>query len=422
MKVSLSLLAAASLCILEAAELPPVPELTLPVCSAPPVIDGHLDDPAWKNAALIPQLLQNNTKFPNTHSTRILATCDAENLYVAFRCYEPDMAGLLRKKAAKDYDGRVWQDDCVEVYLGDAENPERFSQYVVNWAGGRFDGIHLPGKVGKPMQFHDLQWKSAVSRGKEEWIVEFAIPFSNANIHPADRTFRINFFREKYHSPGEMLAWSRTYEKIFAIPARFGIMHKAVMPDKVPCSIRVDWPEFIVKPAADAIVSLSAAKKGNGILIGGYQIGDRAPLEFFRKELAFEKGKELRMKVPLGNGLNVEKAAFLIGWRTEGKTYWRSHRTLEIRENFRLEKCPRIVIHGETVFANAFFSEPRKDAFLQCTILKKDGTECKKWRVLPAERLAVTIPTDTLRPGTYRLRMETPSGRAERIFTVISGF
>ncbi len=272
------------------------------------------------------------------------------------------------------------------------------------------------------MQFHDLQWKSAVSRGKEEWIVEFAIPFSNANIHPADRTFRINFFREKYHSPGEMLAWSRTYEKIFAIPARFGIMHKAVMPDKVPCSIRVDWPEFIVKPAADAIVSLSAAKKGNGILIGGYQIGDRAPLEFFRKELALENGKELRVKVPLGNGLNVEKAAFLIGWRTEGKTDWRSHRTLEIRENFRLEKCPRIVIHGETVFANAFFSEPRKDAFLQCTILKKDGTECKKWRVLPAERLAVTIPTDTLRPGTYRLRMETPSGRAERIFTVISGF
>ena len=86
----------------------------------------------------------------------------------------------------------------------------------------------------------------------------------------------------------------------------------------------------------------------------------------------------------------------------------------------RLEKYSRIVIHGETAFANAFFSELRKDGFLECVILK--GMEWKKWRILPAERLAVTIPTERLRPGPYRLCMEAPSCRAEHIFTVISGF
>ena len=50
------------------------------------------------------------------------------------------------------------------------------------------------------------------------------------------------------------------------------------------------------------------------------------------------------------------------------------------------------------------------------------GKVLKKQRLAPRARLFFTLPTDELSPGNYRLLVETPSGRAERPFTVISGW
>ena len=59
MKSFISIIFAAGIGFLGAKELPPVPELKLPTCRVAPVIDGRLDDPAWKTAAVIPELVQN---------------------------------------------------------------------------------------------------------------------------------------------------------------------------------------------------------------------------------------------------------------------------------------------------------------------------------------------------------------------------
>lgn len=422
MKSFISIIFAAGIGFLGAKELPPVPELKLPTCRVAPVIDGRLDDPAWKTAAVIPELVQNNTKFPNMHPTRILAACDAENLYVAFICNEPDLENLARKKAAAEYDGPVWMDDCVEVYLGNAENPEVFSQYVVNWAGGRYDGIVFPGRVGKPMQFHNLQWKSAVSRNKNEWIVEFAIPFYNADIKPSAKSFRINFFREKYHSPGEMLAWSRTYERIFAIPSRFGIMHKTAEADDLPGITSVKWPDSILGPSAEAVVSLHSPEAWAGELIAAYAVGDTPPIEFFNRKISLGKNENVTAKCPLARNPEVDKAAFLIGFRKDEKTFWRKHRTLELLDNFKMEKSPSIVAAGEKSVAAAVFRDASTGGCLDWKILDAAGKVLRKQRLAPRARLFFTLPTDELSPGNYRLIVETPSGRAERPFTVISGW
>ena len=50
------------------------------------------------------------------------------------------------------------------------------------------------------------------------------------------------------------------------------------------------------------------------------------------------------------------------------------------------------------------------------------GKVLRKQRLAPRARLFFTLPTDELSPGNYRLIVETPSGRAERPFTVISGW
>ena len=72
--------------------------------------------------------------------------------------------------------------------------------------------------------------------------------------------------------------------------------------------------------------------------------------------------------------------------------------------------------------AAAVFRDASTGGCLDWKILDAAGKVLKKQRLAPRARLFFTLPTDELSPGNYRLIVETPSGRAERPFTVISGW
>src|SRR5215217_6388729 len=59
----------------------------IPKLSAPPVIDGVLNDEVWKNAAVFGDFLQTSPgdNVAPTHPTEFMMAYDAKNLYMAWR-------------------------------------------------------------------------------------------------------------------------------------------------------------------------------------------------------------------------------------------------------------------------------------------------------------------------------------------------
>src|SRR5205807_618225 len=89
----------------------PLPEYHAVKASAPPVIDGELNDPVWQKAA--PVILQGSLDGrPVRFRTEAKVAWDPQNLYVAFDCEDPDVWGTL-----KNHDDPIYNESVVEIFV-----------------------------------------------------------------------------------------------------------------------------------------------------------------------------------------------------------------------------------------------------------------------------------------------------------------
>ncbi|MDP7251925.1 MAG: hypothetical protein QGF00_20110, partial [Planctomycetota bacterium] len=80
---------------------------------AAPAVDGELNDAVWGKANKI-NGLSSGTAQPRGR-TEILVTADAQNLYLACKCYEPEMNRIRSDvKPVAKRNIPVWRDDSVE--------------------------------------------------------------------------------------------------------------------------------------------------------------------------------------------------------------------------------------------------------------------------------------------------------------------
>jgi hypothetical protein len=148
---------------------------SLPAAAAPIVADGKLDEPAWKQAAAMGDFLQGRSQRPLV-DTRVLATYDKENLYLAVVCAEPATDKLVANAVGPD--GKVWSDDGVEIYLDPGSRKTRaYYCFMVNSRNVTYDRMFMEKWNGT--------WASgaAVVPGKA-WMVELAIPFKTLEMTP----------------------------------------------------------------------------------------------------------------------------------------------------------------------------------------------------------------------------------------------
>lgn len=120
---ALGLLAACGGCVGEVerpspADFPPVPLVSFYDCrftEDPVVIDGTLDDAAWKNAATIDNFsmpwLGKDSK-PTAKATRAKILWDRENLYIAADLDDTDLYADIT-----EHDGQIWGNDVFEVFV-----------------------------------------------------------------------------------------------------------------------------------------------------------------------------------------------------------------------------------------------------------------------------------------------------------------
>jgi hypothetical protein len=157
---------------------PPLRQFQVTRATSPVKIDGVLDEEAWKSALVIDLPYE---WFPGTNTappvkTEALVTFDSDNLYVAFRCQDPDPKAIHAHLLDRDAIASFVQDDHVGLNLDTFNDERRAFQFRVNPLGVQADATFS--EIDSQEDFSwDAIWSSSGRITADGWVVEIAIPF-----------------------------------------------------------------------------------------------------------------------------------------------------------------------------------------------------------------------------------------------------
>ncbi|GBC95035.1 hypothetical protein HRbin16_00822 [bacterium HR16] len=240
--------------------LPPK-QVTVSQTSAPPIIDGKLDDAAWQNAATVELKWRFNPAnapaliglTPTVRTTARLLW-DRQFLYVGFECEDPDIWSVYTQR-----DAYVWEGEAVEVYLDPSGRGQNYKEIDLNPLGALIDLNTPEAKDGNPGDVDEnarwnavgLRWATFVNGTANDradrdtgWTAEMAIPLKEIlpegeQVYVGD-SWRAQFYRierpkDSTDATAEFQAWSPT--DTFHRPERFGVIVFAGSPRRVDFSI-----------------------------------------------------------------------------------------------------------------------------------------------------------------------------------------
>jgi hypothetical protein len=176
----------------------------IPRFESAPVIDGRLDEAAWRSAAVFGDFLQTQPgdNVAPTHPTEALMGYDAKNLYLAFRVKQ-DRNTVRATVARRD---NIFNDDYVLVYI-DTFNDQR-QAYVIffNPLGIQADGTYTEGR-GEDYSV-DLVMESKGVLTEDGFMVEAAIPFKSLRYEAGkNKQWGLHIFRRVKYNNNEYNSW-----------------------------------------------------------------------------------------------------------------------------------------------------------------------------------------------------------------------
>jgi hypothetical protein len=183
----------------------PRPEpLPLAVLSERPVIDGRLDETAWREATVLEGFVEtwpgDNTAAPR--ATRVLVGVDAERVYLAVDAR--DDAGAVRATLARRDD--VLADDHVRFLFDTFDDRRRAYVVALNPFGIAQDGLWSEG-TDVDYTF-DLVFESRGEVREGGYTVEMALPLSSVrSSSSAGRAWGLHVFRMIRHLGNTELSW-----------------------------------------------------------------------------------------------------------------------------------------------------------------------------------------------------------------------
>jgi len=126
-----------------------------------PIVDGDLSDECWMNAQQAGNFYLHNKLKQAMVQTQAWAVYDDKNLYIAFKCFEPRMNEIKAPKRLDD--GRVADDDCVELFVSAGTNGKTYYHYLVNPANARQDQWNQTSPRVADNKW-DAKWQSATKK------------------------------------------------------------------------------------------------------------------------------------------------------------------------------------------------------------------------------------------------------------------
>ncbi len=174
--------------------------------AAPVVVDGALDEPAWRDAAPVSGFWKMRPVDDQaaSESTQVRVLFDDQYLYLGFRAGEAHAGTVRGSLAPRD---QCMDDDLVGVLIDTFHDHRRAYELFSNPLGVQADGVAAEGADD---DFSiDLVWQSAARRSPDGYTVEMAIPFRSLRYPTQSRpTWGIAFVRGVVHAT-EQDAWPR---------------------------------------------------------------------------------------------------------------------------------------------------------------------------------------------------------------------
>ena len=151
----------------------------------PIIIDGHLDDSAWKTAENIDFYIPVTGEEPIS-KTEAKVLWDDRYLYVGFRAYDKDIWGYLENR-----DDPTCQEDVLEIFIKTDPEEEPYYNFEINALGTIYDAYSLKTNAGGENKHRWRRWNcNGLKAGlfiqgeinnpeviDEYWQLEVAIPF-----------------------------------------------------------------------------------------------------------------------------------------------------------------------------------------------------------------------------------------------------
>ena len=197
------------------------------------IIDGDLDDWPMRlgNSAGGFRLVGRRGRRGNGRAKRqtvVLVLRDRKNLYIGFRCTEPDMSGLVARPSNIIHYEQLMAcgEDLVEIILDPgarAKGPEDLYHLIVKPNGVLLAerGIHTDPPLGKASPW-PVGARLAVAKRPKMWTVEMAIPISSMPGAENERFWGVNFTRFATRG-AEASSWSGA-PRYFYDPRNLGTM------------------------------------------------------------------------------------------------------------------------------------------------------------------------------------------------------
>jgi hypothetical protein len=169
-----------------------------------PVIDGKLDDEAWKLTTVLKDFyqVQPGDNIAPSQPTEVMLGFDAKFIYVAFHCYD-DPAKVRASIAKRD---NIFDDDYVGILFDTFHDRRKAYEFDFNPLGVQADGIWTDGQNEDFNPDVVLESKGMVTT--DGWTVEIAIPFKSLRyVAGKDKFWGAHFFRRIKRFNNELDMW-----------------------------------------------------------------------------------------------------------------------------------------------------------------------------------------------------------------------
>jgi hypothetical protein len=173
--------------------------------SQPPIVDGVLDDDAWRQGPVeTGEWLSYNplhgSKVPQR--TQVWIGHDSNFLYFAFQCSDPEPDRIKTSITRRD---NIWSDDWVGLSLDALGTGQVSYHLIVNPSGVQLDMLNSVS--GGEDESPDYVWDSAGRRNQQGYAVEIRLPLQTIRFRGgADVRMGILFWR-RVSRAGVSVSW-----------------------------------------------------------------------------------------------------------------------------------------------------------------------------------------------------------------------
>jgi hypothetical protein len=172
-------------------------------------IDGLLNEPEWKEASLITDLVEfRPTPFKpesKTNRTEAYLIYNNEGIYFAGKCYEQTMDSITRELVGRDGFGN---NDFIGISFDTYNDKQNGFEYFLTPLSEQFDAKISVGNNGGEDFSWNAVWEGKCVLEKDGWSFEMFVPFSAIRFGKSKiQKWGLNIFRRRIKT-GQTYAWA----------------------------------------------------------------------------------------------------------------------------------------------------------------------------------------------------------------------